>query len=56
MTDHTANFELPKKIERCLASLSKFYGHDGKRQLQELLVNSQVRIHEKWSADTTARR
>jgi hypothetical protein len=45
------HFELPKKIERYLAALSKLYGQEGKRQAQEIIVNAQVRVHEGWTYD-----
>ena len=51
MGENTRNFELPMKIERFLAALSKIYAQDGKRQLQEIIVNAQTRIHEEWSYD-----
>ena len=51
MNDQQPEFELPRNIERYLAALSKLYGQEGKRQLQELLVNSQIRVHEEWSYD-----
>jgi hypothetical protein len=44
-------FELPKTIDRHLAALSKLYALEGKRQLQELIVNAQTRVHEEWSRD-----
>jgi nucleoside 2-deoxyribosyltransferase len=44
-------FDLPPQIERLLASLSKLYAQDGERELQELIVNAQVRIHEEWTYD-----
>lgn len=44
-------FELPKCIDRCLRAVSKLYGHEGKRELQELIVNASVRVHEEWSSD-----
>jgi hypothetical protein len=47
----SSNFELPKQLERCLAALSKLYSQEGNRQLQEIVVNSQTRIHEEWSKD-----
>lgn len=46
-----SKFELPKNIEGYLAALSKLYGQEGKRQLQEIIVNSQTRVHEEWSTD-----
>jgi TIR domain len=42
-------FELPGNIERYIAALSKLYAQDGKRQLQEIIVNAQIRVHEEWS-------
>lgn len=47
----TSKYELPKNIERYLAVLSKLYAREGQRQKQEILVNSQVRVHEVWSHD-----
>lgn len=51
MGENAGNFELPTKIERCLAALSKIYAQEGKRQLQEIIVNAQTRLHEEWSYD-----
>lgn len=51
MSEHTSNFELPKSIEHYLAVLSKLYAQDGKRQLQEIIVNAQIRVHEEWDYD-----
>jgi hypothetical protein len=51
MSGQAIIFELPQHIERYLAALSKLYARDGKRQLQELIVNSQTRVHEGWSSD-----
>lgn len=44
-------FELAANIERYLAALSKLYAQEGKRHLQEIIVNAQVRVHEEWSYD-----
>ncbi|SCX50290.1 toll/interleukin-1 receptor domain-containing protein [Nitrosospira sp. Nsp1] len=52
MSKQEFNFELPKKIERYLAALSKFYAQNGKRQFQEIIVNAQIRIHERWTEDS----
>jgi hypothetical protein len=43
--------ELPKNIERYLAALSKLYGQDGRRTLQEIIVNAKARIVEEWTYD-----
>lgn len=48
---HEMNFELPKNIERYLAALSRLYGKENKKQMQEIIVNSQVRVHEAWDYD-----
>ncbi len=44
-------FDLPRKIEKYLAVLSSIYAKDGKRDLQELIVNAHVQINEAWTAD-----
>jgi hypothetical protein len=44
-------FELPKNIEHYLATLSKVYGQEGRKQHQEIIVNSLIRVHEGWSYD-----
>jgi hypothetical protein len=31
--------------------LSKLYAQEGQREKQEIIVNAQVRVHEKWSSD-----
>jgi hypothetical protein len=46
-----SDYLLPKSIEKHLAALSKFYAAEGNRRLQELIVNSQIRISEGWSRD-----
>jgi hypothetical protein len=44
-------FALPNAIDRYLAALSKLYAQNGRRDLQELVVNAQVRVHEEWNYD-----
>ena len=44
-------FKLPRNIERYLAALAKLYGQEDQRQMQEIIVNSQTRVHEEWSRD-----
>lgn len=51
MSGRESQFELPKNIERYLATLSKVYAQEGHRQLQEIIVNSQLRVQEEWSFD-----
>jgi len=53
MTDfgHTPKHLLPQQVERYLATLSKLYAQEGKRELQQLLVNAKVQIEEGWSYD-----
>ncbi|MFA6290834.1 MAG: toll/interleukin-1 receptor domain-containing protein [Victivallales bacterium] len=45
------DYELPKNIEHYLAALAKLYGKKGNSELQRIIVNSQVRVHEGWSSD-----
>lgn len=49
MSDH--DFELARDVERYLAALSKLYAQDGKRQLQEIIVNASIRVHGGWNSD-----
>lgn len=51
MSDQEYSFELPKSIDRYLATLSKMYAQEDQKQLQEIIVNSQFRVHEGWSYD-----
>jgi hypothetical protein len=51
MAERTSKFEIPRHIERYLAALSKLYAQEGKRQLQEIIVNAQTRVHEEFSYD-----
>jgi len=51
MSGDESKFELPRNIERYLAALAKLYAQEGLRQKQEIIVNSQIRIHEEWSRD-----
>ncbi len=51
MSDNLFNFEIPGNIEHYLAALSKIYANEGQKNLQEIIVNSQVRVHEGWSFD-----
>ncbi len=51
MNGQEITFELPKNIDRYLATLSKYYAKEGQRQLQGIIVNSQARVHDGWSFD-----
>lgn len=51
MSEPRRQFELAGNIEHYLAALSKLYIQESKRQNLEILVNSQVRVHEEWSYD-----
>lgn len=52
MTEYaTPDFELPKKLEKILASLAGYYGHNNSPLLQKVLVNSEYRVVEEWSYD-----
>lgn len=42
---------LAADIERYLAALSKFYAQNGKRDIQQIIVNAQVRVVEGWTYD-----
>src|SRR6185312_5090027 len=46
-----SKFELPKNIERYIASLSKLYGQEGERLLQQILVNAQITLEEQRTYD-----
>ena len=52
MSGQESSYELPKQIERCLASLSKLYGRQGLTKYQEIVVNGGVRVHEAWSSES----
>ncbi len=45
------DFEIPKNMDRYLAELSKLYAQNGRRQLQEIVVNSHIRIDENCAYD-----
>jgi len=51
MSSDGPHFELPKKVEHFLAALSRLYAQEGKKQLQTIIVNSQVRVIEESSSD-----
>jgi hypothetical protein len=51
VSEHRPKFDLPKDLDHYLAALSKLYARDGERQKHEIIVNSQVRIHEQWTYD-----
>ena len=51
MTGTQMQFQLPRSIEHHLGALAKLYGKDGKVQLQEILVNARIRVHEEWVSD-----
>jgi len=51
MAETKPKFELPADIERYLAALSKLYGQEGERQLQQIIVNAQTRVEEEWTYD-----
>lgn len=44
-------FKLPNDMEHYLGALCKLYARGDERQKREIIVNSQVRIHEQWSYD-----
>jgi hypothetical protein len=51
MSKQLESCEYAKHLERYLASLSKLYAAEGKRDLQELVVNSQTRLTMGWDYD-----
>src|ERR1700687_1534883 len=51
MNGEEPQFEIPKNIDRYMAAMSRMYEREGQRQLQEIIVNSQTRLHEQWSYD-----
>lgn len=51
MSTSATSFELPTKIDHCLAVLSKLYLGEGERRKAEILVNAEVRVREGWSFD-----
>ena len=51
MSDGEPTFQLPKAIERTLPMLSKVYEKEELWQLQQIMVNSKVRIDEAFSYD-----
>ncbi len=46
MSDSKKSFRLPKNIEHYMAALSKLYANEGQTTLQQIIVNSQIRVHE----------
>ncbi len=46
-----SSFKLSTKIEHYLATLSKLYERKAEREKREIIVNSQVRVHEGWTQD-----
>lgn len=50
MPGKNTKYQLPRSIEHHLAALSKLYGKEGQVQLQEILVNAQIRVHEEWTS------
>jgi len=57
MSEKELNFELPGKIDRCLATLSKMYEKEGQTQLQQVVVNSKTSVqtgitYDNWSGGT----
>ncbi|ADY14193.1 toll/interleukin-1 receptor domain-containing protein [Sphaerochaeta globosa] len=51
MNEQNIKFELPKKIDTCLKILSKQFQKQGRKDLQEIVVNSIPRIQTGWSFD-----
>jgi len=49
--DGSPAFELPKKLEKILASLATYFAQHRKPVLQRILVNSGYNVHEEWTYD-----
>ena len=49
--NQSPNFELPRKLDKILASLSNYYGQNNRPILQRLIVNSRYHVHEEWTYD-----
>jgi len=46
MSEQESQLQLSSNIEHYLEVLSKLYANDGQKELQEIIVNSQIRVHE----------
>ncbi len=46
-----SNLQLPGRISALIPALARLYEAQEKRELQEILVNAQTRVHEEWSYD-----
>lgn len=51
MDSQESLFELPRNIERYLATLSQLYANEGKKLLQGIVVNSRIHVEEGWEYD-----
>lgn len=51
MAENDRGLEIPKNINRHLATISKIYSQAGKTQLLEIIVNAKIRIIEQWEFD-----
>lgn len=51
MSGDESRFELSRDIEQYLAALSKVCAKNGHKQLQEIIVNSQVKVEEAYTSD-----
>lgn len=51
MAQDTSRHLLPGKVDQLLATLSRLYERQDKKLLQQIVVNSQVTVHEEWDVD-----
>jgi hypothetical protein len=51
MTRHKPQFQLPRRVDGYLATLSRLYQQVDEPLLREIVVNSEVSIHEGWDYD-----
>jgi hypothetical protein len=51
MSTRDQAFALPAKLDSYLGALSKLMAQEGKRSLQELIVNAKVRVEQGWESE-----
>lgn len=51
MIEENRHYQLPRKIDHCLATLAKLYAQEGQRDKEAIIVNARVRLQEEWSYD-----
>lgn len=51
MSSGDFQFEIPRKIESYLATLSRMYAGEQNKRLREIIVNGELTVHEAWTSD-----